>query len=364
MQITQPNYDKLIRIGTREISCQSPTYFIADIASNHDGDLARAMELIRLAKEAGADAVKFQHFKAKNIVSDKGFRALGSQSGHQATWGKPVVDVYRECELNRDWNLELANTARSVDIDFMTTPYDQEAVESVAALVPAYKIGSGDITWTDFITYVARKGKPVLLATGASTLEDVERAVTAALAVNPRFVLMQCNTNYTGSLENFGYVNLRVLQLYAMRFPGMLLGLSDHTPGHATVLGAVSLGARVVEKHFTDDNSRYGPDHGFSMNPASWREMVERTRELEAAQGDGFKRIEANEIETVVLQRRCMRLTRNLMAGTILESIDIEMLRPAPVGALEPYRFGEALGKRLKVAKSAGEALYASDLEG
>jgi sialic acid synthase SpsE len=355
-------YDSVIRIGARQVSLLDASYFIADIASNHDGDLGRAKALIFQAKEAGADAVKFQHFKAERIVSDRGFRTLGGRFGHQASWGKPVVDVYRACEVNRSWNDELAQAASSAGIDFMTTPYDYEAVETVDALVPAFKIGSGDITWTDFIAYVAARGKPVLLATGASSIEDVERAVASALAQNPRFALLQCNTNYTGALENFRHVNLRVLKTYALRYPGMILGLSDHTPGHATVLGAIALGARIIEKHFTDDNGRSGPDHAFSMNPSSWREMLDRARELEAAQGDGIKRVEENERETVVLQRRCLRLIRDMPAGAKLAADDVEPLRPAPAGALAPYQLDAAVGRRLLVAKQRGDELYSIDL--
>jgi N-acetylneuraminate synthase len=245
----------------------------------------------------------------------------------------------------------------------MTTPYDIEAVDAVAHLLPAFKIGSGDISWPDFIEYVASKGKPVLLATGAASMADVEIAIEAVLHKNRQICVMQCNTNYTGSLENFHFVNLRVLQAYALHWPGMLLGLSDHTPGHATVLGAVAFGARVIEKHFTDDVTREGPDHPFSMTPATWREMVARTRELENALGDGVKRVEANEVETVILQRRCLRTTRKLSVGDAITADDLEALRPAPTGAIEPRDLSKILGRRLGAPKESGDALYWTDLE-
>jgi N-acetylneuraminate synthase len=352
-----------IRIHDRVLALDEPSYFIADIAANHDGDLERARALIWLAREAGADAAKFQHFKAEKIVSAQGFAALGAQVGHQAQWDRPVFDVYRTYELNREWNHELAATARAAGIHFMTTPYDVEAVASVGPLVPAFKIGSGDITWTEFVVHVARTGKPLLLATGASAMADVERAVAAVLQVNRQLVLMQCNTNYTGALENFRHINLNVLKTYAQRFPGVLLGLSDHSPGHATVLGAIALGARAIEKHFTDDNSRRGPDHGFAMNPRSWREMVERSRELEAALGDGIKRVEGNETQTAVLQQRCLRARHDLAAGCTLTLDDVEVLRPAPAGAARPYELAALLGKRLSSARTLGQALALADVE-
>lgn len=354
-------YDSAVQIGRRKIAADQPTYFIADLASNHDGDLGRAQRLIELAAEAGADAAKFQHFKAKKIVSDHGFRSLERMS-HQQSWAKSVFEVYEECELNRAWDQALATTAARVGIDFMTSPYDHDAIVSTAPLVAAFKIGSGEITWIDAMVEIAKQGKPVLLATGAATMEDVERAVTAITEINPAFVLMQCNTNYTGSLDNFRCINLRVLKTFEERWPGMVLGLSDHTPGHATVLGAVALGARVVEKHFTDDNSRVGPDHGFSMNPRTWREMVDRTRELEAAMGDGIKRIEANERDPSVVQRRSLHVTRPLAVGHVLTAADFEPLRPAPAGSIPPYLAHAVVGKTLLADKADGQCLTRSDV--
>ena len=146
-------------------------------------------------------------------------------------------------------------------------------------------------------------------------------------------------------------------------YPEMILGLSDHTPGHATVLGAVALGARIVEKHFTDDNQRVGPDHEFSMAPKSWRDMVDRTRELEAALGTGLKKIEDNELHTVVMQRRAVRLARDLPYGHTLTREDLTVLRPAPFGSIQPFDISKAIGQKLRMAKAAGQHLSLTDLE-
>ena len=360
---TEPITPAPVHIAGQRLALDAPSYFIADIAANHDGDLQRAKDLIWLAAEAGANAAKFQHFKADKIVSDAGFRALGGQQSHQAAWNKPVFEVYRAYELNRAWNEDLAATAQAAGVHFMTTPYDDDAVAQLNPLVPAWKIGSGDITWVDFICHVAATGKPLLLATGASTQADVDRAVQAVLQVNSQLVLMQCNTNYTGSLENFRFINLNVLKTYAQRYPGVLLGLSDHSPGHATVLGAITLGARAIEKHFTDDNNRSGPDHSFAMNPRTWREMVDRSRELEAALGDGIKRVEGNETQTAVLQQRCIRTRVALPAGALLSANDLEVLRPAPAGAARPHELHQLLGRTLRSARAAGDALSLADVE-
>jgi len=349
-------------IEDRHIGHQSPVYFIADIAANHDGDLQRAKDLIYLAAEAGADAAKFQHFSAKTIVSDKGFKDLGSQKSHQSNWNKSVYDVYADASLDMSWTEELRDTCRKAGISFFTSPYSLAIVDEVDPFVPAYKIGSGDITWTEIIEHIAAKQKPYILATGASTTDDVVRAVEAALAINTQFCLMQCNTNYTASLENFRHIQLNVLHAYRAMYPDIMLGLSDHTPGHSTVLGAIALGARMIEKHFTDDNSRVGPDHQFSMSPCAWREMVERSRELELALGSGVKKVESNESDTVIVQRRSIRLKDDLPAGTRLTKDHLEYLRPCPPEALPPYCVKDILGRQLRNDLKAGEHVRWTDL--
>lgn len=355
-------YTDSFKIGHRTISRDHPTYFIADIAANHDGDLNRAKELIWRAKEAGADCAKFQHFLADKIISAIGFNDMKAQVSHQSSWKKDVHEVYNYYHTRRDWTQSLIETCHQADIEFMTTPYDLEAIDLFAPLVPAFKIGSGDITFHSAIAQMARTGKPLLLATGAANMEDVRRAVDLVLGYTPELCLMQCNTNYTGSVENFRYVNLNVLKTFSAIWPGMLLGFSDHTPGHSAVLGSVALGARIVEKHFTDDNSREGPDHAFALNPATWRAMIDATRELEAALGDGIKRVEPNERETVIIQRRAVRVKDALPAGTVLTTQHLECLRPCPVDAVTPAEIDQVLGKCLLDDKKAGKELLWTDL--
>ena len=238
-----------------------------------------------------------------------------------------------------------------------------DLVDHIDPYVPAYKIGSGDITWVEMIEYIATKGKPYILASGASTFDDVQRAVDAALALNGDLCLMQCNTNYTASLENFRFIQLNVLKVFREMYPNMVLGLSDHTPGHATVLGAVALGAKMIEKHFTDDISREGPDHKFSMNSRTWREMVDRTRELENAMGNGVKKVEDNEAQTVILQRRAIRLATTLPAGAVLQREHLEVLRPCPSDGLPPYLMNKVVGKTLRHDMQHGAHLKWTDLE-
>ena len=352
----------VIKIGEKIIGEGYPTYFIADIAANHDGDLERAKKLIQLAKEAGADAAKFQNFFAPKIVSDFGFRALGGQQSHQSTWKKSVFEVYKDASVPFEWTPVLKETCDKIGIDYFSSPYDFEAIEKLDAYMPAYKIGSGEIDWLETLEHIAIKGKPVILATGASTIGEVQQAVHTILAINKQLVLMQCNTNYTASLENFKYINLNVLKTYALMFPNIILGLSDHTPGHATVLGAVALGAHMIEKHFTDDNNREGPDHKFAMNPVSWAEMVENTRRLEKALGSSDKTIAGNEVDTAVIQRRCLRAARDIKAGEIFDRGMIDVLRPATPGAIKPDEIQKIIGLRAGLDIQFGKEICWTDL--
>ncbi|HWQ83775.1 MAG TPA: N-acetylneuraminate synthase family protein [Anaerolineales bacterium] len=351
-----------IQIGRHTIGRDYPTYFIADISANHDGSLERALLLIRLAKEAGADAAKFQNFRASQIVSDYGFRNMGGQLSHQANWKESVFEVYQAASLPFEWTPILKEECDRVGIDYFSSPYDFEAVDMLDPYVPAHKIGSGDITWPEMLEHIARTGKPVILSTGASDIGEVQRAVHTILKINPQLVVLQCNTNYTASLENFDSIHLRVLDTYRVMFPDIVLGLSDHTAGHATVLGAVALGGRVVEKHFTDDITRTGPDHPFSMTPQTWAEMVQRTRELERALGSADKVVAENEKQTVIVQRRCLRAARPIQAGEVLTREMIDVLRPAAPGAILPDEIGAVIGAKAAVDLPSGRELRWTDL--
>ncbi len=346
-----------LKIGNTLIGDNHPTWFIADIAANHDGNLERAKHLIHLAHEAGADAAKFQNFRGPEIVSDYGFSHMNAQVSHQAKWKKSVTQVYDEASVPFDWTPILKEECDKVGITYFSAPYDFDAIDMLDPFVPAYKIGSGDITWIEACLRMARKGKPVLLATGASTIGDVQRAVDAILPVNPQLVLMQCNTNYTAADGNFDSIHLNVLKVYHQMWPDLILGLSDHTHGHATVLGAVALGARVVEKHFTDDNHREGPDHAFAMNPTSWAEMVTATRQLERAMGSANKTIAENEHDTAVVQRRCLRAAQDIKAGQTFTREMIDVLRPATPGAIMPYDIDLVVGRVARQDIPAGQEL-------
>jgi N-acetylneuraminate synthase len=351
-----------IEIQGRKIGLQHPTYFIADIAANHDGDLQRAVELIRLAKLAGADAAKFQNFRAPKIVSDYGFRSLGERLSHQAKWKKSVFEVYQDAAIPFEWTPTLKEACDEFDIHYFSSPYDYDAIDMLDPYVPAYKAGSSLISWPQAIVRMAQFGKPTLIATGDSDMADVERAMGMVLSVNKQVVLMQCNTNYTASESNYDHLHLNVLKTYAKRWPDVLLGLSDHTQSAAPVVGAVALGARVIERHFTDSNDREGPDHKFALNPDNWAHMVQEVRILERALGSETKAVAENEKETYIVQRHCLRVARDVKAGETFTEDMLEVLRPATPGALMAWDIPSVVGRKAAHDMVYGKEVRASDL--
>lgn len=353
----------MIRIGKRVVGGLEPAYFIAEVGSNFDGSFDRAIELIHLAAENGADAVKFQHYTARTLVSDAGFKKMNDATSHQKEWSSSVFDTYDSASLNSAWTEALASECEKCGVHFFTSAYSADLVDDVEPFVPAYKVGSGDITWTQILDYTARKGKPVLLATGASNLQDVKRAYDAIREHNEQIIVLQCNTNYENTNKNFEHLNLRVLNTYAELFPKAVLGLSDHTKNFVSTLGAVALGAKVIEKHFTDDDTREGPDHGFALTPLEWKEMIDRTRELESAMGTGVKVVEENETETIVVQRRSIRAARDLEEGAVIDKANVEMLRPCTSEGLAPFQLHEILGKKITTNIAKGNEITLSNLE-
>ncbi len=344
------------KLGNKKISKNSPVYFIADIAANHDGNLNRAKKLIRLCAKAGANGAKFQHFKAQTIVSKKGFEKIGKIT-HQSKWKKSVYNVYEDASINFNWTKELKKECKKNKIDFLTSPYDLDYVDKVEKYICAYKIGSGDITWLEVLKKISKKKLPVILATGAATLDEVKQAVKTIVKNNKKLVLMQCNTNYTNSIENYNFINLNVLKSYKRIFRDkVILGLSDHTHGHVSVLGAVALGARVVEKHFTDDNNRIGPDHAFSMNFDTWKAMVDDTRILEKTLGDGIKKIEKNELQSSLVQKRSIYAINNIKKNESFKN-NITVLRPALKNHLPANKFAWLKNKKAKKNIKKGECI-------
>ena len=359
---------KALTIGKRTVGEGKPAYIIAEIGSNFDGDLKRAKALALKCKEAGADAYKIQNFLASKIVSGEGFKNL--QVSFQSKWDKPVVEVYKKAEFPREWVKELAAYCKEIGIDFLSSPYDTDAVDLLEEVgVSAHKIGSGEADNLEFLAYVAKTGKPVILGVGATTMEEVERAVAAMRKTgNENIVILQCVTNYPAPIAD---TNLRAMVAIGKEL-GVLYGYSDHTispaqggddplRGITVPLGAVALGACVIEKHVTDDPKRAGPDHPFAMNiDGDFRDMVAGIRALESALGDGKKRLMPSEKETVIIQRRGIYALRAIRKGETISRDMLELLRPA-VG-LKPRDLPRVAGSKAARDIAAGEPVKDNDI--
>ena len=346
-------FNKEIKIGNKIIGDTHPTYFIAEIGANFDGSIEKAKHLIDAAKKAGADCAKFQTFSTPRIVSEGGFSHMQLKGVH-GSWGRTVSEVFKDAEFPVAWHKEIADYCKVVGIDFSTSPYFKEAVDLCVDLdVPFIKIGSGDITWLEMLGYIARKGKPVMLATGDATMSEIDEAVrTIEVTGNKDLVLMQCITNYPSKIES---ANVNVLKTYQSAFD-VLTGYSDHAPGHVVALASVVIGGRVIEKHFTLNKTDKGPDHPHSMEPQEFRFMVDSIREVERAMGSTRKEVVAEEGETVYVQRRCLYAKQDLKKGHIMTSEDIDILRPAL--GIPPKFKPMIIGKECKEDIVKGQPLF------
>ena len=346
-------FSKEIKIGDKIIGNAYPTYFIAEIGANFDGSIDKAKRLIDAAKNAGADCAKFQTFSTPQIVSEGGFSHMQLKGVH-GSWGRTVSEVFKDAEFPVAWHKEISDYCKAIGIDFSTSPYFKEAVDLCVDLdVPFIKIGSGDITWLEMLDYIARKGKPVMLATGDATMSEIDEAVrTIEAAGNKDMILMQCITNYPSKIDS---ANVNVLKTYQSAFD-VLTGYSDHAPGHVVALASVVIGGRVIEKHFTLDKTDKGPDHPHSMEPQEFKFMVDSIREVERAMGSTRKEVVAEEGETVYVQRRCLYAKNDMKKGHFITENDIDVLRPA-LGI--PPRFKSiVIGKECKEDIAKGQPLF------
>lgn len=349
------------KIKEKLIGYEYPTYFIAEIGSNFDQDLERAKYLIKLAKDSGADAAKFQHYTAESLVNELGFNQLGKLS-HQAKWNKSVFETYEKASLELNWTSILKEECDRVGIDFITSPYSYSLLRACIKYIPCIKIGSGDISNTPFLEKLIKFNLPILLGTGASSIEDVSR-VYKLFENNLPICIMQCNTNYEADIKDFKYQNIHTLNEYKKLFPKAILGLSCHCKSPLPVYASVALGARVIEKHFTDDNSRTGPDHSFALSPNEFSNMVENVRNLETMLGSSIKSVQENEKDTFYAQRRSICTSKYLPKGHKIEYSDLDYLRPFLKDAFHPYQNSQIIGRILTKDVPKHTILKDTDLE-
>ena len=340
----------------RLLSGVGPCVIIAEAGVNHNGDVALAKQLIDAAREAGVDAVKFQTFRSDRVESPSARKAP-----YQVETTNPKesqLAMLRELELSPEAHSELQAHARRRGLTFLSTPYDEESSDLLDDLgVPVFKIASAECTNLPLLRHVARKGKPIILSTGMCFIGDVDEAVRAIRdAGNQDLVLLHCLSNYPADPED---VNLRAMKTLEVAF-SLPVGYSDHAPGHILAVGAVAMGARVIEKHFTIDRSLPGPDHRASLEPEELRVLVRDIRLLESALGDGQKQPTPSELPNLLTMRRSIAAAVSIPADTVLASGMLTALRPGT--GISPRFVAEVVGRRVRRSLASGQLLDWSDL--
>ena len=344
-----------MRIGERVVGGGAPCFIIAEAGSNHNGRLDQATQLIDAAASAGADAVKFQLFRAGTLYPTTAGRS------DYLKQDRSIYDIVAEMEMPEAWLPELARHCRERGVVFLASAFDEALVDRLDPFVPAHKIASYEMTHLPLVRHVAAKGKPVILSTGTATLEEVRETVEAVRGSgNPPLVLLQCTAAYPAPFES---LNLRTLTTMQQAF-GVPVGLSDHSEDALVgPLGAVALGAAVLEKHFTLDRALPGPDHRFALEPDGLRLMIQQVRALEQALGDGKKQTHPVEGELRGFARRSIFAVRPIPAGTPLTMENVAVLRcgQQPAG-LAPREFPRILGRTVARQIPVGVAVQSGDL--
>ncbi len=303
-----------------------PCFVIAEAGSNHDCDLQQAKKLIDIAAEAQADAVKFQVFSADKIYSKKTPMMSYLQEKELTQQGESVYDLLKKLELPRAWLPELKAYSDAKGILFFATPFDLQAVDDLEKInIPVYKVASFEITHLPMLRHIAQTGKPIILSTGMANLADIERALeTVHAAGTSEVALLHCAINYPPAYED---IHLRAMQTLRQAFD-VPVGFSDHTLDAVCAVAAVALGACAIEKHFTSDRSRPGPDHPFAMEPAQLREMIASIRKTEKSLGRPLKQHTQAENELHRLARRSLVANCNIKAGAVITVDMLEVKRP------------------------------------
>ncbi|MBX3096493.1 MAG: N-acetylneuraminate synthase [Fimbriimonadaceae bacterium] len=334
-----------------------PCFIIAEAGVNHNGDLSMAKQLIDVAAVAGADAVKFQTFRAESLVTEDApladyMTAAGEQSPSQA-------DLLRRLELPLEAFHELKEYCELREIKFMSTAFDEESADALDAMgMDVVKVPSGELTNIPFLRHLASKKRATILSTGMGTLEEVQEALDALEGAGAGPVaILHCVSAYPAPPSA---MNLRAMDTMrkAMRKP---VGLSDHSEGITIALAAVAMGACVIEKHFTLDRNLPGPDHAASLEPPELRDMVAQIRAVESALGDGIKQPTEAEMNTRDVARRSVALAKSCEAGHVLTPADLILRRPGT--GIPPREFDQLVGKRLARDVGPGTQLKWSDVE-
>jgi N,N'-diacetyllegionaminate synthase len=337
---------KPFEIAEHKIGLGQPAFFIAEAGVNHNGQLSLAKQLVDIAVDARADAVKFQTFRAAQLASPSATKA--NYQKQTTAPDESQLEMLRQLELSQDAFRELQNHCRSSGIIFLSTAFDEHSVDFLASLdVPGFKIPSGEITNSPLLQHVAAKGKPVILSTGMATLAEIDEAIRCLTQAGaPQIALLHCVSEYPAHVSK---MNLRAMATLSDCF-GIPVGLSDHSLGIEVPIAAVALGASIIEKHFTSDKSLPGPDHSASLEPAELKMLVTAIKNVEVALGDGVKRPTAEESRNAGVVRRSLVAAIDLEAGTSLEHSMVAFKRPGTGISVQilPYLLGRKLRRRVK----------------
>lgn len=339
-----------MKIGQREIGAGRPAYVIAEMSANHAGSLARAKEIIHAAKEAGADCVKIQTYTPDTLTIDCDNRYFHISEG---TWdGENLYHLYEKAYTPWEWQPELKEEAARAGIDFLSTPFDRTSVDFLEELgMGFYKIASFELVDLPLISYVASKGKPVIMSTGMGSLGEIEEAVEAVRSAgNSQLALLRCASAYPAITDD---MNLKTMQNMAEVF-GVPVGLSDHSMGSVGAVTAVALGASIIEKHFCIDRSIENPDASFSMNPKEFAQMVQDIRQAQKAVGRVKYGVAEQEKESIVF-RRSVFCVKDIKKGEKLTEENIRVIRPGY--GMEPKYYRQALGQQALQDISRGTPL-------
>jgi N,N'-diacetyllegionaminate synthase len=341
----------IITIGDRIIGEGHPAFVIAEAGVNHNGQLAMALQLIEVAANAGADAVKFQTFHAEDLATTSADKAEYQKQTTGA--GESQFEMVKRLELSSADFEQLKKRCDELGITFLSTPFDFQSIELLDQLdIPAFKISSGDLTNHPLLDAVGRIGKPVILSTGMSDLSEVAEAISVLRkSGTDKIVLLQCVTNYPADPSE---VNLKAMKTMRDAF-GVTAGYSDHTSGIDVALAAAALGASIIEKHFTLDRNLPGPDHRASLEPAELSAMIKGIRKVESALGNGVKSPSKSEAANALVARRSIVATRDISAGSVIARDALGLKRPGT--GLPPKMLEQVVGHTARVDLKAGELL-------
>ena len=327
-----------LQLGDLQVGEDQPAFIIAEIGINHQGDVHIARELIRAAKECGANAVKIQKRNISRILTKKG---LEMPYNNRNSFGKTYGEHKKALELSNSDYQTLNTYCRDIDIIFSASGWDEESIDFLDELgIPFFKMSSADMTNFPLLTHTAQKGKPMIMSTGMANLEMVQSAYSLVQPINNQIAILQCTSTYPAA---FSELNLNVMQTYIKEFPDAVIGYSGHEHGIAIPPAAVALGAKIIERHFTLDRTMKGGDHAASLEPQGFRKMIRNIRVIEDAMGSSQKEIQESEAPVF------KKLSKSIVSAIDIASgvpITIDMLTTkGPGTGISPMRMNELVGK-------------------